>query len=334
MPDDVTPTFNGTTLADLVQNVEFANYFYRSMLERSALIRSGIAAEDPIIAQKVAAGGKFEGTNIKLPSVSQIDTSSDSEVPVENKEATPDKVTAEQEIAAIQYRRKTFAITDVASTMSSADPAMHIMSQLVPYWNNEYQKIIINSLTGIFASDDGEDSMFDISGETGTAAVLTKDTILLGAQLLGDRKSELTAVAMNSAVETYLASLDTNASLYRASEGAAQLSQYNGRDIIVDDTIPYDADTKIGVIYLFGRGAFTYNNLPVPHAFEAERKAGVGCDYIHTWVRSIIHPRGWNWAGTPAGLAPTNAELATGANWERKFEVKRVPIAMVKFLLP
>ena len=331
-----------TKLADLVQHPEFTKYVNQTMLAKSALVKSGIAAPDPIIAAKVAAGNGLEGKTISLPALKSLDSATDSEVPVEDTAPTFDKVSAVEDVAAIQYRRHTFGATDVSATLTGTDPMAHIAEQFADYWNKQYQKIILNVLTGVFAANattynastapygcDG-DAILDISGASGGAAVIDKTTIMLAAQKLGDRKSELTGIMMHSAVETVLAGLDTNAGLYRASDAPDVLAKYNGRDIIVDDDCPYDAMTKIATIYLFGRGAVALNPLPVPHPFEYQRDAAKGSDYLHSWVRAIIHLRGWKWNGTAAGLAPTNTELATAANWLRVFEQKRIPCVALK----
>jgi hypothetical protein len=39
-----------------------------------------------------------------------------------------------------------------------------------------------------------------------------------------------------------------------------------------------------------------------------------------------MHPRGLQWVGTAAGATPTNAELATPANWALADDIKNVPI--------
>ena len=342
------------TLADLIQHQEFTKYFNQQMLAKSTLVKSGIAAEDPVIANKVAQGSGFEGKTLDLPSLESIDNAGDSEVPVEATGATADKVQAVQDTAVVQFRRKKFGVTDVAAIMSGTDPMAHIVNQMTPYWDKQHQKMLLAELAGIFganarkarvagaASTDAEgstygyfngndsDAILDITGEAGNAALLDKNTIMLAAQLLGDHKADLTAVAMPSIVETVLAGMDSNAGLYRASDAPDTLSKYNGRDIIVDDTVPYDAENKIATIYLFGKGAVAWNQLPVPHPFEYDRDKDAAVDYIHSWVRQIIHLRGWKWQGTASGLAPTNAELATAANWKRVYDKKRIPCVMLK----
>lgn len=317
-------------LADLVQHQEFTNYFRQEMLSKSLLVQSGIAVPDPVIAAKVAAGSGLEGKTLDMPYLESLDSAGDAEVPVDGTNATDDKVGTKNDVAVVQYLRKTFAVTDVAATMGRVDPMAHIVSQLTPYWLKQDQKRFLAIVKGVFAANDAgaADATHDITTLEGTAANLAKDTILMGAQLLGDRSAELTAVAMNSRTAAYLAALDTNAGLYRASEAPGQLATYNGRAILVDDAIE-DASGE-ATIYLFGAGSVVYNELPTPHPFEAERDANAAIDRLHSWRRCILHVRGWKWQGSMAGTGPTVAELEASTAWTRVFDRKRVPLVRVK----
>lgn len=335
-------------LADLIARQEFVDYARQDMIEKSTLIRSGIATPDPVIAAKVAAGSGLEGKTLDMPSLESLDTAGDAEVPVESTGATADKVGTVNDTAAVQLLRKKFGVSDIATIVGRVDPMAHIVSQLTPYWLKQDNKRFVSLLKGVFAANDrkawtsGEESAtngyknggdgdmtFDISGESGDAAKLAKDTILLGAQKMGDRSDELTAVVMNSATEAYLAAMDTNAGLYRASEAPGRVATYNGRAIIVDDTVPYDATNKKATIYLCGRGVVAYNELPTPHPFETDRDKDKAVDYIHSWRRFILHVRGMKWVGTMAGLGPTAAELEAASAWQRVFDRRRIPLVRV-----
>ncbi|MGN0851849.1 MAG: major capsid protein [Kiritimatiellia bacterium] len=342
------------TLADLVQRQEFCEYFRQDMITKSTLIQSGIAAPDPTIAAKIAAGSGLEGKTLDMASLDSLDAAGDAEVPVEATGATEDKIGTKNDTAVVQFLRKKFGVTDVAAVMGKVDPMAHIVSQLTPYWLKQDQKRLLAIVKGIFASNDrkarvanatasdaeddtygyknggGGDMTFDITGESGSAAQLAKDTILTGAQLLGDRSEELTAVAMNSATAVRLAAMDTNAGLYRASEAPGKLATYNGRAIIIDDLIPYDAATKVATIYLFGRGVVSYNELPTKVPFEMDRDKDKAIDYIHSWRRFIMHVRGMKCAFSPDGLGPTVDELETAGNWTRIYDKKRIPLVRIK----
>lgn len=310
-----------TKIADLIQNPMFTEYFQRDMVERSNLLRSGIAGTDEVIAKRCAAAG-VSGKTVDMPFFNSLDGANDDEVLAEDTALTPDKIDADKDVAVICRRGKAFAVTDLAKDLSGEDPMAAISNHLAAYWNKMRQKRLMKVLDGVFGRNVANDSsslVLDLSANT-----MGKSDIMLGAQLLGDRKSELTGIIMNSAVETFLAGLDTNASLYRASDAAAVLPKYNGRDIIIDDNCPYNASTGVTTIYLFGRGAIALNPVPEAVPFETDREKLKGNDLLISRIADICHLRGYKWTGTPAGVTPTNAELGTASNWSRVYQPKEI----------
>ena len=310
-----------TKIADLIQNQMFLAYFQREMLEKSKLLKSGIAASDPVIAARCAAAG-VSGKTVDMPFFNSLDSATDDEVLAEDTALTPDKIDASKDVAVIVRRGKAFAVTDLAKDLSGEDPMAAISSHLALYWDKMVQKRLMKVLDGVFgsnAANDGGSLVADLS-----ANAMGKSDIMIGAQLLGDRKTELTGIVMHSAVETYLAGLDTNASLYRASDAAAVLPRYNGRDIVIDDNCPYDAATGKTTIYLFGRGAVALNDVPEAVPFETDRERLKGNDILISRRADICHLRGYKWAGSPAAVTPTNDELGTAANWTRVYDPKEI----------
>lgn len=325
-----------TALANVIGHDAFAQYFNRALLERSNFFKSGILATDPVIAQKCAEAG-FGGNFVSLPFFNALSTG-DAEQRLDESDLVPSNVTTGEDVAVIVRRGKAFGSNDIASDVAGADPMKVVADQLADYWNARNQRRFMSVLKGVFAKNVSADSsslVLDISGEQGDAALLTKDTILLAAQLLGDRKLDLTAIACNSMVDTYLSALDTNASLYKASEGKASLPSYNGRTIIVDDLVSYDASTKKAEIFLFGNGAVAYNQCPVKTPFEVGRNAlaAGGQDFVVSRQASICHLRGYKWAVTDTN--PFNADadrpqgntsktLENAASWERVYDAKEI----------
>lgn len=319
-----------TQISDIVQSQAFLAYFQQAMLERSTLLKSGIAVADPVIAAKCAEAG-FGGKTVDMPFWNSLDGASDAEVLAEDTALTPAAITAGKDVAVILRRGKAFAATDLSAELAGSDPIKAVADGLADYWNKQNQTALFNVLTGVFASNAvaynadtapygcGGDSILDLS-----AATMTTKDIMLAAQLLGDRGVELEAVAMHSAVNTFLAGLDSNASLYRASENPSQLNRYNGRAIVVDDNCPYNTGTGVATVYLFGKGAVAFNDVPTKVPFEAYREQLKGNDGIITRTGKIVHLRGWKWNGTAAGVSPTNAELATTGNWKRVYPQKAV----------
>ena len=345
------------SLGDIIGHAEFAKYFNTEMIAKSTLIKSGIAVPDPVISQKIAEGSGIEGKTLDMPSVDSLDNAGDATVPVEKTGVDGEGVTTSEDTAVINIRRKKFAVTDIQRIMRTADPMATIVGQQTPYWDKQVQKVFLATIGGIFganalkarvstaeASDAenstygykngcGGDMILDLTKASSDAAkFIDKNSIMLAAQLLGDRKTDLTAVAMNSATATYLSCLDGNNNTYFKPSTQTDLAQYNGRKIIEDDMVSVENDGTgdVATIYLFGKGCVAYNPLPMPHQFEAERDADKAVDYIHAWARFILHLRGWKWQGTMSGLAPTNDELATAASWKRIWDKKRIPCVMLK----
>lgn len=314
-----------TEVQDLIQIPMFADYVRQQMIERSVLVKSGIAAPDPVIAARCAAG--VSGKTVTLPFFNSLDNADDEEVLVEDNALTPDKIDASQDVAVICRRGKAFACSDLAADLSGQDPIAAVAAQIADFRNKMDQKRLVAVMNGVFGrnhASDNDSLCLDLSGTT-----MGKTDLLLGAQKLGDRKLELTAVAMNSAVGTYLSGLDTNASLYKPSQGAASLPTYNGRTIVEDDTIPYDASTGVATVYLFGRGAVALNEVPEKVPYETDREKLKGNDILITRHAGICHLRGYAWTGTASGAAvadggPTNTQLGTAGNWDRVYDAKQI----------
>lgn len=68
--------------------------------------------------------------------------------------------------------------------------------------------------------------------------------------------------------------------------------------------------------YVLGVGAIEYTNMGVKVAYELWRdpKTDGGVEIMYTRQRKIFAPYGISWVGT--AISPTDANLATGTNWE------------------
>jgi hypothetical protein len=128
------------------------------------------------------------------------------------------------------------------------------------------------------------------------------------------------------------------------SEGKAQVKVFQGRRVVVDDTLPVRAGTTSGLVYTtflfgpgaFGKGAAPLDGTPLQGGFGTEgvelARSPLDSDSILiNRRRFILHPRGVKFnSAAVAGDSPTNAELENGANWTRVFENKNVRIVAVE----
>ena len=319
-----------TKLSDVVSAASmsaFTQFFKKAYHDNSTFLKSGIAATDPVIAARCAQAG-FGGKTVNMPFWG--DLTGDDNVSSDTGDITIEKIAAGQDVAVITRRDKAFGITDLAVDLAGDDPMGWIASRLGAYWARRDEAKIINVLTGIFAAGGaGANLIYDISSEAGSAAILDKDTMIWAAQKLGDKKTNLTAIAMNSVAEAFLASIDAQSTLYRPSDAKGTLPTYNGKSIVMDDNLGYDPTTKKAEIYLFGAGAVALNDVPSKNPFEAGRdplKNG-GEDYVVSRHAGIAHLRGIKWTNnTCSGATPTNAELALAANWSKVYDDKDIRV--------
>ena len=333
-----------TKLSDVVNAASmqaFTAFVKKAYLDSSAFIKSGIAASDPVISARCAAAG-FGGKTVNLPFWGDLD--GDDEVIADAGSDGGDttlaiaKLSAGQDVAVITRRAKAFGVTDLAVDLAGDDPMAWIASRIGAYWARRDEAKLLKTLAGVFGKSTtgtgsdvsyaGDDLTLDLSSET-----LGKTTLLTAAQLLGDRKAALTGLAMNSAAETALSSIDAQSTLYRPSDAKGTLPTYNGRAIVMDDNLGYDASTKVAEIYLFGAGAVALDEVPSKVPFETGRdplKNG-GQDFVVSRHAGIAHVRGIAWQGTAAGASPTNDELAKPANWKKVYDTK--DIRVVKLLV-
>lgn len=302
-----------TKIADLITHDEFAEYVQQAMLDRSTLFRSGIAATDPAIAARCTAAGAG-GNFVHLPFFNSLDVgdNGDAEVLAEDTALTAKKITAGEDVAVICRRGKAFASTDLAAMTAGADPMVAIANGLADWWNKQHTKRLIATLNGALGAT-GDTLVKTLAAGTPIDA----DALLDAAQLLGDRKSELTAYAMNSATETELQKLE-GTELFKPSETPGVLKAYNGRAVIVDDNIP------AGTVYLFAPGAVAFNACPVEKAVEMYREELKSQGGIVSRDASILHVRGIKWAKTT--INPTNDALGTAGNWALAYPAKAVRV--------
>lgn len=70
--------------------------------------------------------------------------------------------------------------------------------------------------------------------------------------------------------------------------------------------------------YVLGEGAIEYCNIGAKVPSEVARDAATngGVDKLYTRQRKLFAPKWISWVGSSAIISPTNAQLATGSNWE------------------
>lgn len=308
-------------IADILTPDVWNAYGANRTKELSAFWQSGIVSAVPGIS--LPNGGAV----IDMPHFN--DLTGDTENLSDADSLTPAKITTGQQKAVVIGRGRAWGVNDLAGVFAGADPARAIMDRIAAYWARQQQAELISTLNGVFGAASMSGLVHDIEAEsTAATRTLNAGTFIDATQKLGDAKSTVTAIAMHSATEAYLA----KAQLIEYVQPAGQSDRvpfYMNKRVVVDDGLP--VSTGVYTTYVFGSGVIGYaENAIGASDLETDRDILAGEDVMAMRRRFILHPVGLRWAGSAAGAFPTRAELATGTNWVRSFDVKAIPMIAIR----
>lgn len=317
-----------TLSSDLIVPSIFTKYVQERTAATSAFFNSGVVARDPKF-DALANGG---GVNVQMPFFQDLTGNSEITPGDGTTALTPAKITAQKDIALIQHRSKAWATNDIAGALAGADPMGAITGLVGEYWAREFNRLLILSLTGVFAAASMSGKIFDYSNAnvtTGGAKELDGTVFVDAMNLMGDASDRIVAVAMHSYVRNQLWKKDLIDTV-RDSEGK-EVDYYMGRRVIMDDNLPVTAVTGGNkyTTYLFGAGAVAYGEGSPANAVEMDREVLKRNSALVNDKEFILHPRGVAFTGTPAGVSASDAELSTGGNYTLRYEAKNVRIVAV-----
>ncbi len=329
-----------TAVADIIIPTEFEKYAIERTAELSRFGESGIIEMAPEFNELAAGGGR----EVKMPFWK--DLTATRQLLSDSATLTVNKITSDQDISRIHNDAQVWSVNHLAKVISGDDPMQAIVDLVGGYWARTDEGLVISALKGVFAAASMSANLLAIHSES--VAAQTSATRLNGATFvdactkLGDAADRLTAVAMHSGTEAALRKLDL-IDFIPDSEGKAMLRTFQGRRVVVDDTLPTRAGSTDGTVYttyLFGQGAFAKGVAPLDGAAlqggfgtEGVEIARVALDSDTVLInrrRYILHPRGVKFtSASVAGDSPTNAELETGSNWTRVWEAKNVRLVAI-----
>lgn len=324
-----------TRLSDVIVPELFTPYVVNRTMELSEIFRSGI----------ITNNSEFDRLASEAAPIHQMpffeDLNGDSEDVIEDANLTAKKITSNKDVSTTIRRANMWAATDLSAALAGSDPMAAIGDRVADYWAREFQKILVQVLTGVFGSytEASEtktplaDHILDISTMSSAAAQKISASAFIDAlQLLGDAQGQLTAVVMHSATKSHLKKL--NLIDTERDSNSVEFDAYQGRRVIVDDGCP--VANGVYTTYLFGQGAVAFGNGSpvgwVPTETDRDKKKGSGVDYLINRKTFIMHPRGIKWTDKKRVNieTPTKAELMDAANYERVYEPKQIRIVAFK----
>jgi hypothetical protein len=309
----------------LIPELFFA-YQQEEIQDKNALVTSGLMVTNAAIQAEFAKGGK----TIDLPFYG--DLTGDSEIDSDTVASNPASIGGDVQVGVRNMRRKSWQSSDLAAALSGSDPSQAIARSTGRYWIRDMHVVLRSVLNGLFATGGPLATSHAVGGNS---SQLSPGLMVDGIAKLGDAGDELTGVMMHSAVYYALMKLDlivpaSNTSQIdtRLSGQALEMDTYLGRPVFKDDRLPFTAGagtggTTVYDTFFFGPGAFAYATAPAKTPVETDRDKFLGIDFLINRTHYLVHPNGLSWKGNAAAAAPSNAELATPANWVKVFDDDR-----------
>jgi len=201
----------------------------------------------------------------------------------------------------------------------------NVAAQVAEYWEDIDQDTLLAILKGVFSMTGGKNAEF-VEKHTLVVDGPMEGTTLNSAtsKACGDRKKKFAMVFLHSDVATNLENLNLLTNLkYTDEKGVTRdltLHSWNGKLVIVDDSMPVDTSgaEPIYTTYVLGAGSINFEDIgaKVPHEMARDPKTNGGQDTLYTRQRKCFAPFGISYEKTSqASLSPTNEELENGANW-------------------
>lgn len=327
-----------TRLTDVIYGPLFLPTTINRVTTLSTIRTSGIASSDAQMQLLANAPGDI----VQMPFWNDISGNSNVSTDDPAQNATPNKITMGQDYARKVRRNNGWQSANLVAAVLTEDPLDAVAQLIAEYWVREEQVILGFILNGIFAAASMAGNLLDLASEDAdTDGVMMDADVSSNAHaLLGDQGLALVAVMMHSRVYWNLRAQRAIEYGVDPVTGLA-FNRWDGKDVIVNDNLPRVAGATSGfkyTSYFFAQGAIGYAEATgaggpkTPVEVDSVASAGNGEGIETVWYRRhwVMHPRGVKFtSASVAGPSPTNAELATGTNWERVYDSKLVRIVAV-----
>jgi hypothetical protein len=349
-----------TRVSDVIVPEIFTPYSRQRTEEKSRLIASGAVVRSPVLDGLLAGGGKV----FNVPSFQDLDASDGSGADVsvgdqapdiqaasfENgtptdanrNDLTPQKIATSQEQAARLVRAQAWQSARLTGLLAGDDPQRAIAEAVASYWARRYQRTFVNVINGVLADNalapNGADThvqndlTYDIKGGAFADGVTTfsAEAAITAKNLLGDSEDDLAIIMVHSTVYARMKK-NNLIDFIPDARGETDIRTFMGMEVIVDDGMP--VTNGVYDTWIFGRGAMAFGETlaDVPTEVHNEPLAGNGGGSETLITRRVLtmHPIGHAYIdGSIPDGGPSNADLATAANWRRVYpERKQIKFA-------
>lgn len=311
-----------TQYSDIIDPRVFSAYLQELTVEKSLLIRSGIVERSPLLDSFLAGGGHY----IEMPKWQDLaDGDANSSSADVSESAGIENVSARTENGIRLSRNKVFGSQDLLAAIAGSDPMDVIANRFADWWVRHDQKLLLAILKGLLlddTSDTGSDpdllNSISVTGSVaGSANKFSAEALLDTFQILGDGKTNISAIAVHSFIHTQMQK--QNLIDYSPdSEANIGFGTYMGKTLLVDDGLEVTAGNDGGGnsqpaydTVAFAPGAFQLGfgnpRVPVETNREPLTGHGGGQEYIVTRREMVLHPVGFT-------ISIANADTAMGSD--------------------
>jgi hypothetical protein len=323
-----------TLLSDLIIPEVFDKYVLVKTTELSRFRQSGILID--LTAELMPQMG---GVTVNMPFFNDLTGGDD--VMNDAIDLTVNNVTSGLDVSVKLGRAKAFGASDLSADLTGSDPMAVIANRFAYFWVRAEQHILLATVAGQIGAVGS--NILDLTTLAGSAANFDPHSFIDACGLLGDHQDSLAGIAVHS--DTYKAMKKQDLiDFIKPSELEEEIPVYQGKFVIVDDTMP--KSNGVYSTYIFGPGAIGYATASPRRPVELERRSlvGMGSEWLvhRRWL--CMHTRGIKWtpaAGVPAAPTgttvanptPTNTELAAPANWTQVYDQKLIRCVVFKHKL-
>jgi hypothetical protein len=329
-----------TGLTDITNPTSYGQYTSELAITQSALMSSGAiirsTALDLIAAERGNVGQlpNFATSAWTAPDIVMDDTTS----------ATITSVGGKPQIFQKDFVSKTWGTSELADVVSGEDILDAVAQNVVaPYFAETFNQYALKKISGLLkdnAANDGGDMIKSVVNDVNSAVLdaerATFSTFADAMQTMGDARSKIALIYMNSQVYTNMVKSDSG---FSAPSDTVPFITYHGIPVILDDGLAPVAGTyrPTYTTLLLGRGSIAFGEADLGEDGVALEKAnllgkGGGLKTLTVRKRFVLHPVGSASTATVAAntASPTLAAYDSASAWDRVYSRKNVPIVALK----
>ncbi len=335
-----------TGLAQVIVPEVFAGYIMEQDNRVNRLVQSGAVVSDANIAAFLAGGG----TTFQVPGWQATDGDTENISTDDVTLGVPVVVNARKQIATRIERNGMWSSADLTAMLAGSDPLANAAARISQFRLTKRQDAMLAVLEGLLNTTNGvlaATHTNSIAEKVTAAAPLVAEVISAGAVI-----DTLASMADEQGTNVLIVHSDVHRDLQKKNLITFEATNtqdlgwgsYLGFTLISDDgnAVGATGATKVAgstngfwyKSYLLQPGSVSITAGTPRNAVEVEREAtqgtGGGVETLVVRDSYSCHVYGTSWTGTPAGATPSNAEFATGTNFAKVYEDKKIGVAVLE----